>query len=185
MLKLVSPIPPSNNHYLNYRVSGTNKKYVQSYSAKETIDYCKEFIPYVKQEIIKQNWKMPDKNKLIFVDLIYFFDRKGKDPNNYFKVMFDCLTKAEVWVDDDIALPRVERVYIDKDNAYVKLNIYQSDFIGIFENMNEYISFLKQNCLKCSRNYKKCSIYNKILNNYILVKKNENNNYTCLKLKQK
>ena len=56
ILKLISPIAPTTNHYLNYRVMRkSGKNIVMPYPSKETVTFKKSFIPYVKEEVGKQN----------------------------------------------------------------------------------------------------------------------------------
>lgn len=168
-LFLVSPLPPSVNNYLNYRViTKGRKKIVHAYPSEETVAYKDFFIDYVKDEIKKQKWKQPKKDKLVFVSMVFYLDRKRKDPNNFLKVLFDALTESGVYRDDDIALPIVKRVYIDSLNPRIEIEIYESEAIGIFENKDELNKFVEDNCIKCKKNFNKCSIFKKLLENRII-----------------
>jgi Holliday junction resolvase RusA-like endonuclease len=180
-LKLISPLPPSVNSYLNYRVASKGrKKFVQAYPSKETDTFNAFFIDYVKDQIREQKWERPPKGKLVFVKITFFFDRKRKDPNNFLKVPFDALTKAGVYNDDDIALPIVERVYIDTNNPRMEIEIYESEAIGIFNDENDLSSFIRNNCDLCKKDASKCSILRNLLNNRIV---EEVEGRTCLRRK--
>ena len=56
-LKLVSPIPPSVNHYLSYRaIMRGGKPLAMSYKTREAVKYQQEFIKYVRKEVFAQKW---------------------------------------------------------------------------------------------------------------------------------
>lgn len=180
-LKLVSPLPPSVNNYLNYRVvSKGRKRFVQAYPTKETEAFNNFFIDYVKDQIREQKWERPPKGKLVFVKITFFLDRKRKDPNNFLKVPFDALTKAGVYNDDDIALPIVERVYIDPINPRMEIEIYESAAIGIFNDIDDLNSFIRSNCDLCKKDESKCRILRNLLDNRII---EEVEGRTCLRRK--
>jgi Holliday junction resolvase RusA-like endonuclease len=180
-LLLTSPLPPSINGYLNYKISSRGrKKFVQAYPSQETVVYKDFFVDYVKDEIQKQNWTRPEKGKLVVVNMVFYLDRKRKDPSNFLKVMFDALTEAGVYVDDDIALPHAHRLYIDKDNPRIEIEIVESDAIGIFENEEDLTSFYKNNCATCKKKVESCGIFKKLLDNRII---EEVSGRTCLKKK--
>jgi Holliday junction resolvase RusA-like endonuclease len=180
-LILTSPLPPSVNNYLNYKIASRGrKKFVQAYPSEETVVYKDFFIDYVKDEIREQNWTRPEKGKLVFVRMTFFMDRKRKDPNNYLKVLFDALTEAGVYFDDDVALPVAERVYIDAANPRIEIEIYESGAIGIFEDQEDLDLFLQNNCYQCKKPHEKCSIFKKLLDNRII---EEVEDRTCLRRK--
>jgi len=169
ILKLISPLPPSVNSYLNYKIATRGKrKFVQAYSSPETEAYKHFFTDYVKDQIREQNWTRPEKGKLVFVKMKFFLDRKRKDPSNFIKVPFDVLTQAGVYCDDDIALPVAERVYIDKLNPRIEMEIFESDAMGIFEDHREYLKFVERNCSRCKKNMESCSIWKRQLDNRIV-----------------
>lgn len=52
VLKLISPLPPSVNHYLAYRAIMKNgRPMAMSYKTPEAVKYQKDFIEYVEQEV--------------------------------------------------------------------------------------------------------------------------------------
>lgn len=182
-LQLTSPIPPSVNHYLAYRVIKKFGKYIaQSYVTSETKKYKAEFLPYIQSEAKKQGWEYLGNSKQIIVECTFYFPRIDMDTNNQFKVMFDTITDSHVvWKDDNLACERVNRIYYDAQNPRIELDIYESDFIGIFDSENDYINFV-QRCKNCRRYTRNCSILNKSINGKIVDEVTEK---YCKKFKEK
>ena len=162
-LHLVSPIPPSVNHYLGYRAVMRNGKAVgMSYKTPKSVQYQKEFAKYVKQEVFNQGWVLvPNKEQHFYVDAVFYFDRIDLDPSNYFKVILDSITDTGlIWVDDNVVCERVNRIYYDNKNPRLELDIYPVDYIGIFDNISQLEQF-EHNCFDCTRYKRNCSILNK------------------------
>lgn len=167
-LHLISPLPPSVNNYLNYKIASKGRrKFVQVYSSQQTLVYKNFFTDYVRDQIFEQEWIRPEKGKLVYVRLTFFLDRKRKDPSNLMKVPLDVLTEAGVYLDDDIALPLADRVYIDPNNPRIEIEIYESDAIGVFSNEEEQKLFISKNCTLCKKNVEKCGVMKKLLDNRI------------------
>lgn len=181
-LKLTTILGVSVNHYLNYRVCKHGKKlFVQSYKPEETLAYEKYLMNYLKNELKNSKWKQPEPNKLIAVDMVYYLKRKDQDAHNYHKVLFDMMTKAGVWKDDNIVMERVKRIYYDKENPRIEMEVYTMDYIGVFDSEKEYSDFINKNCNKCKRSRLKCSIHKDCINN--IINKNFSKNQ-CLKKKE-
>lgn len=181
ILKLTSPLPPSVNNYLNYRVARSGRRqFVQSYPSAETKKYQSYFKEYVEKEISNQNWKVPEKDKMIYIEMILYLDRKRKDPNNFLKVPIDVLTDSGVWLDDDVVLPLCKNMYIDAKNPRIEIIIYESSSIGIFNNITELNNFKMNNCNICSKNESRCTILRKMLENRII---DDSNTVKCNKIK--
>lgn len=183
-LYLTSPIPPSVNHYLAYRVVNKNgRPMAMSYKTSEAIKYQKSFTEYVKQEVIKQNWELkPNTTQHFYIDAVFYFDRIDKDPNNYFKCCLDSITDTQmIWVDDNVTCERVQRIYYDPNNPRIELHIYPVDYIGIFDNEEELFMF-QNKCKSCSRYDRNCSILNKALTGKI---QEDICDKSCLKYKEK
>lgn len=178
------------NHNRKYRaVKKGNKYIVQTYKPDEVKRFEKNFGDYVKQQIVLQKWVKPPKDKLIFIDCVFYFERIDMDCNNYFKTLFDTLTKSGVWEDDNITMERVNRIYYDSKEPRIELTIHTSDYIGIFDTKKDYEDFTEEYCNRC-KNYKRgrgtCKIYqdciaNKINENFEF----ENRNYKCNKFDNK
>ena len=115
VLKLVSPIPPSQNHYTGIRViKSGNKTIPMVYKTKEAKDYEKIFDKIVRDSVKKQGYiTCEDKEQHFNVDAVFYFDRKHKDSSNADKVLLDVITRTKlVWEDDSTALFRPQRIYM-------------------------------------------------------------------------
>lgn len=186
ILKLISPIPVSINHYLKPRsfikyVSGKPKSMVTMYETADAKKYKKNFIKYVQEEVKKQCWDLPlNKSQHFYVDCIFYFDRIDKDANNYFKIMLDAITETQlIWVDDNTALEKVNRIYYDSKNPRIEITIQPVEYIGIFDSAEQLLEF-ESNCIQCSRYKRNCSILNKAKEGKI---QEEINDFKCSKYK--
>ena len=162
-LKLVSPIPPSVNHYLAYRAIVKNgKPMAMSYKTGEAKTYQKEFIKYVRKEVFNQRWRpQRDRMQHYYVDADFYFPRVDMDANNYWKCMFDAITETGlIWVDDNTACERVNHIYYDSENPRVELTIRPVDYIGVFENASQMEAF-EAICVGCKRYRRNCSVLQK------------------------
>ncbi|GAA0092963.1 hypothetical protein UT300009_29930 [Paraclostridium bifermentans] len=169
-LKLVLPLPPSVNEYLGYRVVYiAGRPIAQPFETKKAKDYKKYVNTVVKRELKKQYWDFKGKDKHLDIHLKYYMNKKRKDADNMGKVLFDALMASGVYIDDDILLPKVDNIYIDKYNPRVELCITVSDKMGIFDNEEHFNAFIEENCVKCKKHYYKrhCSIISKALENRI------------------
>ena len=167
VLKLVSPIPVSVNHFLKPRAfiiykNGKPVPQVTMYETAEAKKYKKEFIKHIKEEVIKQNWiKSDNKFQKYYVDCTFFFPRIDMDSNNTYKLMLDSITESElVWIDDVQACERTQGIFYDSQNSRVQIEIRPVDFIGIFPTVKHLDEF-KSNCITCKRYKNNCSILNK------------------------
>ena len=73
--------------------------------------------------------------------------------------MFDSISESGcVWIDDTQACENVKAIYYDSKNPRIELTIYQTDYIGIFDNRAQLEEF-ESNCIQCNR-YRdgKCSL---------------------------
>ena len=163
VLKLVSPMPVSVNHYLATRcIMKNGKPMAMVYETSEAKKYKKEFIKYIREQVKEQNFKT-DMNPAqhYYCDCVFYFDRIDKDCNNYFKLFLDSVTESEcVWVDDNTVCERVNRIYYDSKNPRIEATIYYSDYVGIFDNQEQLNQF-EDKCKNCKRYSRNCSILNK------------------------
>lgn len=154
-----------------------------SYKTSEATKYQKEFTQYVKQQVKEQGWKISDnKYQHYRVDIIFYFPRVDMDCNNYYKCCFDSITESGcVWIDDTQACESVKAIRYDSKNPRMEIQIYEMDYIGIFDNRAQLEEF-RTNCIQCSR-YKegKCSLLVKSLEGRI---QEEIENNICSKFKQ-
>lgn len=190
MLKIISPIPPSVNNYLNYKVQraavrpgSRPKMFVQSYKSEDSLVFEGEFFNIAKQAVNEQKWTIPEKSKYVVVDCIFFFPKHGMDTNNHWKLPLDVLKTAGVYFDDSKVLEHARRVYIDAKNPRMELHIYESDIIGIFDNEDELEKFKAFNCCLCKKNPNRCSTMTKALENRVTGDINIDS-MNCLKIKQ-
>lgn len=177
ILKLVSPIPPSVNHYMSYRGVMKNKKPLAvPYKTGEAKKYQSEFAKYVKQEAKKQGWQISDnKYQHYYVDAIFYFPRIDMDCNNYWKCMFDAITDSKaVWLDDTQACERVQAIYYSSTDPRIEIEIHPVDYIGVFKNSSQLEEF-ESNCIGCSRYERNCSLLKKAKEGRIQEEINSNN----------
>lgn len=164
-LKLISPIPPSVNHYIAYRTIIRNgKPLAMSYKTPKAKKYQKDFIKYVTNEVKKQNYNMiPNKTQHFYIDAVFYFERIDCDPNNYWKCLLDAITDTQlIWIDDNVTCERVNRIYYDSENPRIELEIYPVNYIGVFDNATQLKNF-EQRCIECVRYKRNCSIFKKAI----------------------
>lgn len=133
-----------------------------SYETGEAKKYKKEFIRYIADEVRKQGYNLePNKTQHFYIDAIFYFDRVDKDPNNYWKCLLDAITETQlIWIDDNVACERVNRIYYDSINPRIELKIYPADYIGVFDNATQLEEF-ESYCVGCTRYKRNCSLLNK------------------------
>ena len=161
-LKLQCEIPPSVNHYLGYRaILRGGRPLAVSYCTNEASKFKKRFAQYVSDEAARQGWEMPDKQRHIYADAVFFFPQIDMDSNNYWKCMLDAITDSgRVWIDDNIVCERTMAIYYDTENPHVELTIHPTDYIGIFEDM-PHSEWFEAKCVGCTRYARNCSLLNK------------------------
>lgn len=184
-LYLVSPLPPSVNHYLGTRVVYKNRKPMAVvYETKEAKKYKKNFKEYIKEQVQIQGWQLSeDKTQHYYCDCVFYFDRVDKDCNNYFKCSLDAITESGVvWLDDNIVCERVNRISYDSKNPRIEMLIYPVNYIGVFDN-EDWLKQFENKCRTCSRYQRNCSIFRKAKEGKI--QEEISSNYKCLKYKEK
>lgn len=160
ILKLISPIPVSVNHYIKPRAFIANgKPQVTLYETAEAKAYKKNFIKYVKEQVKEQEWILvPNKTQHFYIDCVFYFERIDQDPNNYFKLPLDAITDTQlIWLDDNTTLERVQGIFYDNKNPRIEMIIYPVDYIGIFPNQ-EHLGIFESNCIQCKRYKRNCNI---------------------------
>lgn len=162
-LKLVSPIPPSVNHYLAYRtVNRGGKTLAMSYKTAEAKAYQRDFMQYVAGECDRQGWTgVPDPAQHFYVDAVFYFPQVDLDANNYFKVMLDAITDTgRVWADDNVVCERVQAIYYTSRDPRIEIVIHPVDYIGIFKD-RAHLDEFESGCVGCRRYARNCSILRK------------------------
>jgi len=185
VLNLVSVIPQSVNHYLATRVIMKSGKPIPVvYETSEAKKYKKQFAEIIKKEVEAQGWVLnEDKNQHYYCDCVFYFDRKHKDTNNYFKLLLDAITESEcVWIDDEIVCERVNAIYYDSSNPRIEIQIYPVDYIGIFRTRDN-LRLFEDKCKSCSRYLKNCSIYKRAMQGRI--QDEISSDYICSEFKNK
>jgi len=166
VLKLVSPIPVSVNHYLKPRsfityIAGKPKAMVTMYETSDAKKYKKNFIKYIQEQARLQGWiKSDNRFQKYYIDCTFYFPRIDMDSNNTYKLMLDSITEStSVWIDDVQACERTQGIYYDSKNPRVELEICPVDFVGIFPTY-EHLQKFKSKCITCSK-YKegRCSVF--------------------------
>lgn len=130
MLKLILPLPPSNNQYLYPKRIGKGIRLAETADSKR---WKKKVIPIIEEQIKVQEWETTPRGIFINVHIDYFFARKGSDPNNYLKILYDVMQTCEVYENDDMAKPSTGLVVIDKYNPRLEILITIDSQNGIFK----------------------------------------------------
>ena len=159
-LLLTLDVPPSVNHYLAYRaIIKHGRPMAMSYKTREALQYQKNLIAYVRQEVENQKWELvPNKTQHFYIDAVFYFGKTNQDANNYFKVMLDAITDTQlIWLDDNVTCERVQGIYYDSENPRVEIHIHPTDYIGVFENASQLEKF-ESNCVGCKRYKRNCSL---------------------------
>lgn len=154
-LKLVLDLPPSvnalytNQAYFDKR----SRRYVPTGKrilSKEGREMKKLLRLQATTQSKKQDW---DKEKLgenyVYMDMIVYFNRKGRDSDNINKALQDSL-EGVIYNNDTQVLPRTQKVLIDRENPRVEVIFTPVEFKGIFDNSDEANEFVYK-CMKCNR----------------------------------
>jgi Holliday junction resolvase RusA-like endonuclease len=161
ILRLVSPIPVSVNHYVKPRafIMG-GKAQVNMYETAEAKAYKKQFVQYIIKEVKNQKWSLlPNKTQHFYIDAFFYFPRTDMDANNYWKILLDSITETQtIWLDDNVTCERVMGIWYDTKNPRIELDIYPVQYIGVFPDGEHLINFKNAYCEKCGRYARNCSI---------------------------
>lgn len=181
-LMITSPIPPSVNHYLAYRVvtRKNGKPLAAVYKTKEATAYQAAFKEAVSAAVFEQGWETDLENpRHIYVDADFYMDKTHRDCNNSWKCLLDAITDTKlVWKDDDIVCERVNKIVYDAENPRVELCIHYVDYIGIFDNEDQLTTFKENNCIGCKRYKRNCTLLRKAIEGRI---QGEIDGYVCTK----
>jgi Holliday junction resolvase RusA-like endonuclease len=164
-LNLTLPLPTSiNKLYINQM--GWNPKTKSRMAtgkrilSKEGEKTKKSIIEDATDQLKGQNWSYDfTVDNYIYMDTIIYFNRKGRDDNNIYKLLCDALEKV-VYENDSRVLIRTQRILYDTESPRVEVEFTPVEYRGIFKNeihMNEF----EGNCKKCKRYKRNCSILKK------------------------
>lgn len=180
-LIITSPIPPSVNHYTAHRVvMKGGRPLAVVYKTKEAVAYQTAFKKIVENAVIEQAWPTDLENpRHIYVDAVFYMDKKHRDCNNTWKCMLDAITETGlVWKDDDIVCERVNKIVYDAANPRVELYIHYVDYIGIFDTEEQLEAFKSNNCIGCKRYKRNCTLLRNAIEGRV---QEEIDEYICTK----
>ena len=167
ILRLISPIPPSVNNYLHPNpyliwVNGKPIPKVTMYESTEAKVYKAQFKKYIERQVKEQGWDLEvNKTRHFYIDCVIYFDKTNRDANNYWKVLLDGITETQkIWIDDNVTLERVNRIYYDAKRPRFELTIYPVEYVGIFDDV-EIMEDFEDICETCTRYKRNCSILRK------------------------
>ncbi|MFR2314854.1 RusA family crossover junction endodeoxyribonuclease [Terrisporobacter sp.] len=172
MIKFTVPIPPSVNKAYGMKVEYRGgRAFPQRYLTSESRNY-KKYVMLLIKRIMKENnieYLIKDKTSFVNLKMTVYIDKKRKDVDNMFKLLFDSIVDSGLIPDDDIIIYNIEDIFIDKLKPRLEIEMSISDKIGIFKNEKMMNKFKLENCSLCKKsNYKRqCSIFKKALENRI------------------
>lgn len=173
------PIPPSVNQAYGMRVQYMGGRAIPQRYLTQTAKQYKEYVSKTCKRIMKENnidFLVENKNEFIHMEFVFYFDKKRKDADNTFKLLFDGMVQSKMLLDDDVILYEVKNIFIDKNDPRVEVKIRKSEKKGIFNSEDELNIFLESNCHDCKRYKRNCSNLRKALENRIEPQINKNEN---------
>jgi len=160
-LKITVNLAVSLNDYLKPRgIKSGNRIMGMLYESSEAKAYKKYFKQELERAVKQSTWITEhDHNHFYIIESVIYFDKQNRDSNNMWKIMIDAITETQlIWLDDRQAMEQCRRIYYDTKNPRMEITIRESEFIGIFDNMDHYEQFIYKNCLGCSRYTNNCSL---------------------------
>lgn len=187
MMKFTAPLPPSVNDYLGKKVAykksanGRMNPYVMVYEKPKAKAYKNNLVKNISRAAALYDWKKTEKDTYVICNITAYLSRKRRDCDNLLKCLLDGITESGIIYDDCFVIPRFENVFIDSKNPRIEVELTLADKKGIFS-VEEYLKFIRENCLYCTRFERNCSLLKKICGNYIIP---EIEGKVCLKRKEK
>lgn len=135
-----------------------------------------------KKQMKGQGWDYEyTLDNYVYLDTVIYFNKKGRDDNNIYKLLCDSLEKI-VYDNDSRVLVRTQRILYDNKDPHIEVLLTPVEYIGIFDNQEELDEF-EQKCETCSRYLKgRCGILNKAKEGRI---QEEIKNMECSEYKEK
>jgi hypothetical protein len=162
-LHLTLPLPLSLNQlYINeYKYNPKTRKHEPTgrrILSDKGVMSKKNIQKYAKKLMKKQEWDYDwTKTNYIYMDTVIYFNKKGRDDNNIYKILCDSLEKI-AYDNDSRVLIRTQRIMYDTENPHIEVVLSPVEYIGIFDNQAELDEF-EENCETCSRYLKgRCGI---------------------------
>ena len=163
-----TPLPPSVNDYLGYKVLWRNKKAVVfPYKKEKALKFNKLVKDKLSKLVKETGWEEADEYTYVVCKVKVYLEKKRQDSDNLFKVLLDSINSVEgLLYDDSMIIPYVEDVKIDSKNPRLEVELYLADKIGVF-NRDQHSEFIKKNCSNCTRFKRNCgllkdSVHNKV-----------------------
>lgn len=154
-LKLILDLPPSVNAlYTNQAYfDKKSRRYIPTGKrilSKEGREMKKLLRLQAATQSKEQDWNKEELGEdYIYMDMIVYFNRKGRDSDNINKALQDSL-EGIVYNNDTQVLPRTQKVLIDRDNPRVEVIFSPVEFKGVFDNSYEANDFVHK-CMSCNR----------------------------------
>lgn len=169
-IKFSCPLPPSVNAYLGKRVAYnpiTRKPFVQVFETAEAKAFKKHMKKVIERALSKYYWLQTGEFTHVECELIVYLSQKHRDTDNLFKCLLDSFTESNLVYDDSMIIPKVKNVYIDSVNPRVEVHLFESNKRGIFDNQEDVDIFTNDNCLRCTRYSRNCSVRREALENRV------------------
>lgn len=129
----------------------------------------------------KEDWDYNyTKENYIYLDTIIYFNRKGRDDNNIYKLLCDSLEKI-CYDNDSRVLVRTQKILYDTSKPRIEALLHPVSYIGIFPNQDQLDAFTIH-CESCNRYSRNCSILKDAKDGYV---QHEIQNYICSAFKEK
>lgn len=160
-LELTLPVPTSINAlYINQFAFNPKTRKREMTGArilsKDGTKRKEEILFHATQQLANQEWDFEwTKDNFLYQDAIIYFDRRGRDADNIYKLLNDTL-EGIVYDNDSRVLVRTQKVLYDTKNPRVEITLTPVNYIGIFETQEEVDEFTN----RCkSEGGKGCSRY--------------------------
>lgn len=129
----------------------------------------------------KEDWDYEwTKSNFIYLDTAIYFNRRGRDDNNIYKLLCDSLEKI-CYDNDSRVLVRTQKILYDYDKPRLEAYLHPVSYKGIFSNQ-ERVEAFESHCMGCSRYSRNCSILKNAKQGVI---QKEIHNFICSEYKEK
>lgn len=185
-LNLTLPLPVSLNKLYDNQFSWNSKTRSRQSTGKRVLsNEGKKVKKLIQQKatdkLTDSEWKYDFTiDNYIYMDTVIYFNRKGRDDNNIYKLLCDSLEKI-VYENDSRVLIRTQKILYDTENPRVEIEFAPVTYSGIFESEDQQYIF-EEKCKSCKRYKRNCSILNKAKEGRIQQEINEG--YICVKYKE-
>lgn len=188
-LNLTLPVPLSLNQLYINEYGWNPKKKMRTPTGKRILSKegeksKKELQEQTIEQMKTQQWDYEfTKDNYLYMDTIIYFNKKGRDDNNVYKLLCDSLEKI-VYDNDSRVLVRTQKILFDSENPHIDVKIHPVEYIGIFDNQQQLKEF-KSICTECQRNKRNCSILAKAIEGRIQEDVSQvDGKYICSKFKK-